>query len=366
MSVASTLPGKDGYRAELRVDELALQAGAAFARGVFSDADQQAALEVFKWLAGHAEVDVRRNLAEHIKSSPMLPHSIALTLAQDIEAVATPILQSSLALTDTDLVSIIEDGSTAKQQAIASRETLSEVVSAALVDTGKEDVVEVLLANDGAEISEGSYEKLIDTFAENSGIHKLIVERPVLPFAVQERLVAIVSDELQAHLIEKHSFPAVLAERIVALGRERALIQSLATLTAAEEIEAASMRLYLQGTVTPTLLLRALCSGQLDFFGAALAKLASVPSENAQKALAKTGVPALRRLYEKSSLPAHLENAFQVALEIVLKTRSSKTPAPPAELEEKIVDGLVRTYSRLSPGPLEGVICQISRLGPED
>ncbi len=367
VELASNTQEFGGDLAPFTPGQIAVRAAEAFSRGVMSNEERSAALEVFRWLACHTEADVRQSFAEHIKSSPLLPDSIAFTLAQDIESVATPILRTSLALSDRDLLAIVEAGSTEKQCAIAARDTVSEVVSSALVDTGKQSVVEILLANDGAEISETSYRKLLDAFAEEPDIHKLLVERRTLPFAVQERLVVLVCEELRARLVDKHSFPATLADQLARHGRERALARSLATLDSAEEIEAAAMRLHLNGSLTATLLLRVLCTGQLEFVGTGFATLARVSASKAQKVLREAGTPALQSLYRKTGLPDHLQKAFQVVLEIVLQARRAKGSTIHADvLEQHIVDDLVRAYRRLSPDGLESVMFQIGRLTEQD
>ena len=346
-----------------RRPQLAARLSAAFVRGELTEPERLVAIEIFKCLARDSEVEVRRTLSEHIKNSPLLPRSIARELADDIEAVAIPMLQSSLVLTDEDLISVIRSGSTVKQRAIAERETLSEVVSDALVDTGKKDVVAALLANDGAGISEASYQSLLDVFADDGEIHERLVDRPALPIDIQERLVCLVADDLQARLIEKHDFPAALAEQLIQYGRERALVLSLSTLTELQEIDAAVMRLYLKGALTPTLLLRALCAGQVELFGAGLATLARIPTAKAQKALRATGSAALWDLYERARLPAHLQKAFQVVLELVLDARR---PGEPAAQEEQIVLKLVQSYRDLGPDSLENVICRLGGMTASD
>ncbi|MEO3429701.1 DUF2336 domain-containing protein [Pelagibius sp. CAU 1746] len=342
--------------------QLAAGLGKAMAKGGLTAEEKAVALEVLKTLIRDTEVEVRRTLAEHIKSSPLLPREIALRLARDVEAVAVPILQSSPVLTDEDLLSIISDGDPAKQRAIAGRDALSEAVSGALIDTGQKSVIEILLANDSAEISDVSYRSLLDAFGGDGAIQELMVERPVLPFPVKERLVCLVSKALQARIIQKHALPPALVEQLGQHGRERALLQSLAALKGGREIDTAVSRLARTKGLTPTLLLRALSAGLLEFFGAGMAALARVPSANAQNALRKAGTPALNSLYARTRLPAQLQPAFQIMLEEVLERRHAGHTGPQAEMEQRIISNLVHAYRQISPDSLESVIYQLSRL----
>lgn len=349
--------------------QMAAKLGTAFAEGRLTDRERAVAIEVFKCLARDLEIEVRRALAEHIKSTHLLPHDIALQLASDIASVAAPVLQSSPVLTDDDLVAIIGDGDAAKQRAIAGRATVGEAVSGALVDTGVKSVIEILLANDGAAISDDSYKSLLDSFADDATIQGLLVERPVLPFAVKERLICLVSSALRARLTVKHEIPDALAEQFSGHGRERSLVQSLAALKSGQEVEAAAARLHKKGGLTTTLLLRTLSLGLFEFFGAGIAALAHVPSAKAQNALRKAGTPALVSLYERAQLPEHLKPAFQIVLEVVLERRRAGHTGNQPEAEKRIVAELSRAYRQISPDNLESVIFQLSRLtakNPDD
>jgi uncharacterized protein (DUF2336 family) len=346
--------------------QMAAKLATAFVQGQLTDRERAVAIEVFKCLARDIEIEVRRALAEHIKSSPLLPHSIALQLASDVASVAVPLLQSSPVLTDDDLVAVIGAGDAAKQRAIAGRATLSEAVSGALVDTGVKSVIEILLANDGAAISDETYKSLLDSFADDATIQGLLVERPVLPFAVKERLICLVSSALRARLTVKHDIPDEIAEQLSGHGRERTLVQSLAALKSGQEIEAAATRLHKKGSLTATLLLRTLSLGLFEFFGAAIAALAHVPSVKAQNALRKAGTPALVSLYERAQLPQHLQPAFQIVLEVVLERRRAGHTGAQPEVEQRLVKELARAYRQISPDSLESVIFQLSRLKAEN
>ncbi len=346
--------------------QIAAGLGRAFAGGQLSERETAVALEVFKSLLRSTEIEVRRTLAEHIRCSPLLPRSMAMKLAEDVETVAAPILQFSPVLTDADLVAIVTGGNPAKQRAIAGRDRLSEVVSGALVDTGDKSVVEILLANDGAAISEQSYHNLLDIFAGDRTIQELLAERPVLPFAVTERLVCLVSKALQVRIIERHSLPPQMVEQLFRHGQERALLQSLAALKCSKEIDAAVQRLQRSGALTATLLLRALSAGLLEFFGSGMAALAGVPAARAQNALRKAGTPALVSLYDRAKLPVHLQPAFQIVLEAVLERRRAGHTGAEPDLEQRIVVNLVRAFRQISPDNLDSVIYQLGRLSADN
>ena len=89
--------------------------------------------DVVRIMAQDAELAVRRALSHSLRSAAQLPHDVALRLANDVEAVALPILIDSPVLTDADLVALVNRGSAPKQEAIAGRADVSEQVADALV-----------------------------------------------------------------------------------------------------------------------------------------------------------------------------------------------------------------------------------------
>jgi len=63
-------------------------------------------------------------------------------------------------------------------------------------------------------------------------------------------------------------------------------------------------QLHAGGRLTPTLVVRALCMGDLTFFEAALARRAGIPAANAYTLVHDRGQMGLARLFEKAEMPA--------------------------------------------------------------
>ena len=66
-------------------------------------------------MAKDVELTVRRALSESLRSARHLPNDVALRLANDVEAVALPILADSPVLTDADLIELVRHGSADRQ-----------------------------------------------------------------------------------------------------------------------------------------------------------------------------------------------------------------------------------------------------------
>ena len=160
-----------------------------------------------------------------------------------------------------------------KQEAIAGRAGVSEQVSDALVTQGSETAVATLMGNAGARITAASMGTAIDRFADSDRVKTNMVHRADLPVAVAERLVVMVSEMLQSYLVRHHELPVSLATDIVLRSRERATLH-ISLGSSDKELERLVRQMHHNQRLTPLLVLRALCLGDLAFFEMAMAVMA--------------------------------------------------------------------------------------------
>ncbi len=333
-----------------------------FADGGMSREENALAIGILEIAAQDLEQRVREALAEHVKHCPFLPPSIARRLAEDVAKVAQPILRFSQALDNDDLLAIVHANGEIKQIAVAQREGLGAVVSDALVDAGTERVVGVLLANHTAEITERTFGKVLDGHGESGQIQSLLIGRPTLPLTTSERLIFLVSEELCERLVTRHQIPPELAEELSRQGREGALTQMLSADSPSAEVERLAANLHARNALTPTLVLRALCTGDLAFFQAAMAELAGIPFANARELIYDRGRDGLESLYQQSRLPRELFSAFRTAVEVVMESGGHEAERPRLEMTERIVQRLSQEYDAVCPEGLEHMLSQLSRL----
>jgi uncharacterized protein (DUF2336 family) len=333
-----------------------------FASGKLTNAERAIALDILTVLASDVEQQVREALSDHLKSCPFLPRELAYQLARDIEAVAIPMIEFSTVLSDEDLIAIVQMGTTAKQLAVARRAEVAAPVADALVDTRKPQVVGAVLENPGAELTETTLSMVIDRHRQDASIHARLVARPVLPVGVAERLVRYVSHELRVGLAVRHQLPPALADEIMAMGQERALVRYLALENAPAELERIARMLDQRGWLTPMLLLRCLAEGRLDFFAAGMATRAGIPPANAAALIDDEGPLGFRSLYAAGHLPPDLFRAFRATLAAQHASRlAGLDPAGP-DSANAVVSRLTREYASVSPGDLETVLGQLSHL----
>ncbi len=281
-----------------------------------SDSERALADDVCRHFVNDAAVEVRAALAESLKQSDALPHDIAVALAADAAEVALPILQFSKILTEEDLLQVIAANDKKKQVAIARRSTISADVADALVETKREDVVAELVANEGADIRERTFEKVLHEFADSDRVKTPMVYRKRLPMSVAEQLVSLVSERLCEHLMTHHELSEGLRTDLLLKTRERATMTLSSAETAGELVEA----LASNGRLTASIIIRAICMGDLPFFEWALAHKAQVPIDNARVLIHDEGPLGLKAIYRKAQLSDKLFPIARAAIDISHET----------------------------------------------
>jgi len=374
-SRADALATLNGILERLRSDrstaartDAAGHVGTLFSTIELSQAERAIALTILEQLVGDVETEVRSALADQVRHCDFLPGVLARRIADDIDEIAVPFIGASGALADDDLLAIIGAGNKAKQVAVAGRQHVSEPISAALADTGNRDVIATLLGNDGAAISDAAYRRIMDDFGRDDGVKGLIVERQALPLGVIERLIQLVSDALRDRLIQRHALPAGLAVELVGLAGERTLIED--TRAPREEFDPGVLAKSLQkgGRLTPTLLMRALFKGDIDFFEAAMAMRAGVSAADAHAFLSSNRLAHLRTLYEGARLPPEYFRAFRAALAVHGETVAAGRPTDTPDYGKAILDRVMRDYDEACPADVEHLLSQMAHgtLGRSD
>jgi len=318
--------------------------------GVLSPKERQIAEEIFRVMVRDVEVRVREALAESLKGVPDLSGDIAQSLATDsADSVALPMLESSAALSDEELIAIVNSGQESRQVAVAQRDSVSEVVSEALVDTGNEDAVVALVANEGATLREDTLLTVVDRYGDSERVQGPLVHRQTLPMTVSERLVAKVSDQLKEHLVSHHELPDSVAADLLLESRERAMVGILTEGNRTDLYELVE-QMAQSGRLTTSIILRALCTGDLAFFEAALAHKAGVPLENVRVLIHDEGDLGFKSLYEKADLPDRLFQAFRAAVEIAKVLEMEKDDKDPEARSRLIMERILTQFE----DPLQG------------
>lgn len=330
--------------------------------GTLTDSERQLAEEIVRAFMRDAEAQVRAALADSLKTCPVVPQDVALGLARDVAEVAVPFVQGSTALSDADLIAIIAENSLETQIAVARRATVSEPVSAALVREGSAEVVAELVDNAGAKISDATFGEIAERHGSSPKVAQALAVRPKVPVAIAERIVHNIFDRLWGGLAERQSLPEDVVADLVLQARERATIALFSADEARYGAEALVTHLQEHKRLTPSLMLRALCMGDVGFLEAALAKQAGIPLENARRLIEDEGKAGFDRLLKVCGVPEPALRAFHIAVEIAQETGYDGGPNDRERYRSRVTERILTTGEDLmAGGDLDYLISRLAK-----
>jgi uncharacterized protein (DUF2336 family) len=258
-----------------------------------SDRERALMSEILRRLVHDVEKNLRKSLAENLSKRSDTPHALIVELANDEFEVAHPILIESNVLQDQDLIETIKHRTMAHQLAISMRNTLSEDVSEALVETGEQDVIANLLNNHGAKISRHVMDYLVSESKRVDSYQNPLVQRPELPPELAERMSWWVSAALREHISGKFNLDlGELDDAIETVTSEQfgAEPDTAAPTSKADDLVE---RLSDLGELNASFLVKALRQGEISLFEAAFCKLTGLKTKLLRRILFEPGGEAL-------------------------------------------------------------------------
>lgn len=303
--------------AQARIDTMA-KVVSDLKAGMLGNREATIARDLLERFARDAENAVREAVAWQIYNSPLLSDDLAKRLANDVGSVAFPILRHAQELADDFLLEVIRQRDAEKQVAIAGRPVVSPTIADAIVETANLSAIGTLLRNEGAEIQPPTLEKVADRYGDLSFVAEPLAERPQLPMAVVEKLISRVSEDLRRQLVDRYRLAPEMVAEMINNGREAATVLMLHPIARhGTDVELFAHHLMVNGRLTPSLLFRVLCSGDIDLFIAGMAVRAGITVENARTLLLDDGGLALRAVFDRARVSALLIPPFRSALNVV-------------------------------------------------
>eukprot|EP00919_Chromeraceae_sp_WS-2016_P079558 GHVR01188243.1.p1 GENE.GHVR01188243.1~~GHVR01188243.1.p1 ORF type:complete len:387 (-),score=52.67 GHVR01188243.1:76-1236(-) len=320
---------------------------------VLSDREKAFAEEIMAILADDAADLVRRTLAVTLRNSPILPREIALKLARDIEAVAIPVLQDSPVFTDEDLIELVLAVTAAKQAAIANRDSLSITLTEVISEHGAVEAVRVMSRNEGAEYSDKAYDDTLRRFGQDEVVQAGLIKRDFIPTHIAEKMVSLVSGQMFDMLVNKHELPAQMAIDLAGSARERATIDLVEQAGRTQDLGRFVSQLNLNGRLGHSLIMRALCCGQMPFVEHALAELSGVGHQRVWLMIHDAGPLGLQAVFDRAGLPRKMLPAFRAAVNVFHETSHDGGANDRARFRARMIERVLTQFQAIPKDDLE-------------
>lgn len=296
---------------------------------------------------------VRRTLAVALRNSPRLPRDVALKLAQDIESVALPVLEYSPSFTDEDLIELVLAVTASKQAAIAGRARVNSELCEIIAEHGAGEAVVRLAQNKGASWTSKAFENSISRFSDNDDLKDAIIRREHIPVHIAEKLVSLVSGQVFDLLVNRHELPAQVAIDLAAGARERATIDLVEQADRSHDMQRFVHQLDLNGRLSHSLIMRALCVGHMSFVEHALAELSGVPHNRVWLMIHDAGPRGLAAVFDRSGLPRKLLPAFKAAVSVYHETELDGGPNDKARFRSRMIERVLTQFQAIPKDDLD-------------
>lgn len=272
--------------------------------------------DVMSQLAGEMEETVRAELAQRLATAETPPHTLLRDLARDQSiAVAKPVLEGSRALTDDDLLMVARTRGQDHLRAISQREAVSEAVSEAIVERGDDQTLDVLLRNQGAELSRQAHEAVVDRAEKNPALHEAVVSRQSLPVDLLNEMYFVVEARLRDQILERNNeIDAAELDAALAVGRKRLAERDGALPADYAEAEKAVRILKLRNAITPSVLAGFLRNREITKFLVALCELSDIDFHTARRILERRELDALSIVCKAAGFDRSLYLTFAVLI----------------------------------------------------
>jgi uncharacterized protein (DUF2336 family) len=306
---------------------------------------------------------VRQAMAEVFARSPDAPATIVRALAADQPSIALPVLEYSPLLIDADLVDIVATGTSDMQCSIARRINLPSSVSAAIAEVGSAAAALELIENAYAELAPFSWDRIVERHGHLAAIREAMLLLEGLPAATRAALVAKLSNTLAQFAAARNWLSPERAGRLADESRERSTI-SIAARSRGEDMQGLVQHLRATGQLNAGLILRALLSGNLELFEAALAQLADLPLARVTALVHDRGNASLQALLIRAGLPESTFVAFRVALEAGRETGYVDTTGGAERLRRRMVERVL-THCETDGKSAEPLLILLRRFATE-
>lgn len=267
-----------------------------------TDLERKIAENVARKLVGDTVLMVRKALANSVRHSCFLPKDIGLKLAYDVDDVAAPFLEVTQIFSEDELCVIAREVGLRCKCAIAGREDLPSAIALALSESGCLEVAKTLVANATSQLRADALLTLIDNFDGETELFEAMTQRISMPPQVAHLLISRVGEATATKLKKAYNLSSDFANPVIEESKLSSLIE-FAESASPLDLMVLVRKLRDGDKLTPATLISALRAGSLSFFEAAIALLAGISLNDAQKTLGTLDATQIHELCNKAMIP---------------------------------------------------------------
>ena len=297
-------------------------------------------------LAADPVFRVREILAEKLVNVPSLNADLLFAIIADDDEIALPFLAETPALGHWHMLAVLRVGDDARRATVALRPDISSEAVDYIIESLPLAVNALMLENENLTLTADQYRALYDRFGETREVLDILLAQPDLPLDIRIGHARLAASRMQHLVVERGWLPANGAVEMVAEAEEVAVLGIL-TGTAPEQRDDLIGRLVDDELLTPSLIVRAACTGAMDLVADILASLAGVSAKRAREAMFVKPAGTFRSLHAKAGLPQSCYWTLQAACDVAREERQEGVRLPPEDFGRRMIEVLLTRYEAL-------------------
>ncbi len=297
-------------------------------------------------LAVDPVADVRRVLAGAFAPVKNLNADIVFSIISDDDEIALPFLAETPSLNHWHMLAVLRVGDQARQQGVAMRADLSAEARGYIVKSSPIEVALALFDNPAVKLTTDEYHAFYTRFGQAGDMVERLLACSDLPLDIRILQAKRASNRMHQLMAERGWVPANDAAELVADAEETAILRILIEASEAE-ISTVVPFLVAKAMLTPSIIVRAACLGELHVVEWALAHLAGLPVAKARDAMQGRGLMRFKALYNKSGLPAACFGILQAASDVSNDEREEGIALDSEGFGRRLIEALMTRYETM-------------------
>ncbi len=258
--------------------------------------EEELVSELIDLLIRNTSPDLQARLIERLPPLDRLPHAVLVNFAHQPLPVAAPVLSSSAALTDEDLICVVEQEGREHALTIAARSEISEAVADALVTTGDIRIMKIVAENLGAHLSSKAIAVVTEAARYSAALRKPVLHRPEMNKETTLKLYWWVDQDLRRYALKRFGLTSGQIDQALA-----ATVTSILEENRADKGNDTAMSQIVdwledQDALSPRIFLPILRLGHFRVFHMVLGRLLHLETSLVDLILAETGGRGLAAL----------------------------------------------------------------------
>ncbi len=294
-------------------------------------------------LIGDPEAEVRKALAGHLVTAEKLHADIIFNIVAGEDEIALPFLTATPALNDWHMMAILRVGDPPRQAAVARRHDISAEAIEFTVKSAGAAACLALFDNSAVKFDDRDYHTLYARFGQSPEVVERLLGRSDLPLDIRIIQAKHASNRMQQLMAERSWIPANDAAELVADAEETAILRILVQANP-EELARVVPFLVSKAMLTPSIIVRAACLGQMQVVERAFAHLAGVPAARTRELMRGRGLLGFKSLHVKSGLPQSCFGILRAACDVTIDKGEEGIELDPEAFGRRLIETLMTRY----------------------